>query len=117
MMPPSRGPMSLRQGGDVAWTIIAWVALGLSLASCIYFTLKGFAFSHEVTCEGTAPTAYRQSFTYAGLVMYVVLALPALVLVLRKRSVGTIVAAGLAVFATSMPFITYVLPVMSSAMC
>ncbi len=117
MMPPSRGPMSLRQGGDVAWTIIAWVALGLSLASCIYFTLKGFAFSHEVTCEGTAPTEYRQSFTYAGIVTYVLVATPALVLVLRKRKVGTIVGAGLAAFAMGVPFLTYLLPLLSSAMC
>lgn len=98
--------------------VIAWGLLAVSALFCGVLTSAGLQFAHEVTCQPPPPVAWRQSVTFTGLGVYLALAMPAVFLLLwRGKSAYAIVALALACIAMTVPFITFLIPLMASALC
>jgi hypothetical protein len=98
--------------------VIAWRLLAVSALFCGLLTSAGLKFAHEATCQPPPPVAWRQSVTFTGLGVYLTLAMPtALLLLWRGKSAYTIVALALACIAMAVPFITFLIPLMASALC
>jgi mannose/fructose/N-acetylgalactosamine-specific phosphotransferase system component IID len=110
-------PPSGLVGGNVVLTVAAWIALGLTVVFAGLTTWHGISFSYQETCGPNPPTEWRQEVTYIGLGIWFLLAIPALVLLLRARQVPTIVSLVLSIVGIFVSFVTMMLPLFAAGLC
>lgn len=97
--------------------VIGWVLFAFISLLALGVTWSGIDFAHAETCGYTPPTARRLEVTLGGLGIWLVLAAISLVLLLRGRAVGLMVAVGLEVVAGIVSFMTFVIPLFAAGMC
>lgn len=110
--PPAAAPRAPR------WlTVVGWVAFACAVLLSGCATTSGERFAHEATCGPNPPTEWRLECTYVALAASALCLLPALVLLLRRRVIGAVIALLLAAGSIIASMVGYLLPVFASALC
>jgi hypothetical protein len=118
-MRQDEGPRSAWRGGPfITLTILAWLALALSTLGESYVTWILYGARDFVSCApAPPPVAERLRLVYGGLGFWLVLAIPAFVLLVRARKLGTGIALGLACVSVLVPFVELFLQIFEIGMC
>lgn len=113
------GPRSAWRGGFfITLTILAWLALALSTLVESYVTWVLYDARGFVSCPPSPPpVADRLRLVYGGLGFWLVLAISALVLLVRARKLGTGIAFGLACVSVLVPIVEFFVQIFAIGMC
>ena len=80
-------------------------------------TRAGLEFAHQQTCGPEPPTEWRRSVTLTGMGVAIGFGIPTLVLLVRGRTVGLVIALVCALVVLAAPFLSTLLTLFASAMC
>lgn len=102
---------------EIVLATIGWILLGLGVLVCVWLTRAGLEFAHQQTCGPEPPTEWRRSVTLTGMWVAIAFGVPTLVLLVRGRTVGLVIALVCAMVVLAAPFLSTVLTLFASAMC
>ena len=96
---------------------VGWVLVVLAAFLCVVLTSWGLEFAHEQTCGPNPPWEWRRSVTLTATGVTAVFELVTIVLLLRGRIVGLVIAFVCVLVALVAPVFATLLTLFSSAMC
>lgn len=106
-----------RNRTEIVLAAVGWVLLGLGVLVCVWLTRAGLEFAHQETCGPDPPTEWRRSVTLTGMGVAIGFGIPTLVLLVRGRTVGLVIALVCALVVLAAPFLSTLLTLFASAMC
>lgn len=111
VQPAPRNPL------EVGMATVGWVLVVLAAFLCVVLTRAGLEFAHQQTCGPDPPWEWRRSVTLTATGVTAVFELVTILLLLRGRIVGLLIALVCVLVALVAPVFATLLTLFSSAMC